>query len=149
MNRISTHWNDDMGVAVCTIIISNGDKVTGYAECSEKDKDMISEKVGCTIAEKRAYIEYLRYIRDKELKPELKALNKFYNVINQSKYYNEQDYSNQMLLRNIKRLEDDLAALKEEIQEEKQSLKNYINEKETFYQNVRKYRGKSKQAENG
>lgn len=140
MNRISTRWNDDMGVAICTIVTSNGDTVTGYAECSEKDKDMISEKVGCTIAEKRAYIEYLRYIRDKELKPELKALNKFYNVINQSKYYNEADYSNQMLLRAINRLETDITALKDELAAAKKELSEYIQDKEIFYQSVRKHR---------
>lgn len=149
MNRISTRYNKDFLSAVCCIELPSGVKIVGTAECHPNDEDMANEKTGCYIAERRAYIKYLGYIRDNEIKPELKALKKFYNVINQSKYYNEQDYSNQMLLRNIKRLEDDLAALKEEIQEERQSLKNYIDEKETFYQNVRKYRGKSKQAENG
>lgn len=140
MNRISTHWIDDMGIAICTITTSNGDKVTGYAECSEQDLDMISEKVGCTIAEKRAYMSYLRYVRDMQLKPELKALKKFYNVINQSKYYNSEDYSNQMLLRTISRLEADLQELKGELAAAKKDLSTYIQDKETFYQTVRKHR---------
>lgn len=140
MNKISTHWDEEHGVARCVITTPGGVKVIGMAECAEQDLDMISEKVGCTIAERRAQIEYLRYIRDREIKPELKALKKFQNVINQSKYYNPADYSNQMLLRAIDRLEGEVESIKDDIFILKTDLNNYLKEKETFYQNVRKHR---------
>ena len=101
---------------------------------------MVSEKTGCTIAERRAYIKYMQYQKENILKPELKALKKFYNVVNQSKYYDEQDYTNQMLIRHIKRLEEDIKSLKQEIETEKTNLRDYISTKDTFYQEVRKRR---------
>ena len=114
--------------------------VIGEAICHPQDVDMVSEKTGCTIAERRAYIKYMQYQKENILKPELKALKKFYNVVNQSKYYDEQDYTNQMLIRHIKRLEEDIASLKQEIETEKINLRDYISTKDTFYQEVRKRR---------
>ncbi len=140
MEKISTRWNKEERVAICTVRLPNGSVVNGFAECHPDDIDMISEKTGCYIAERRAYVEYLRYIRDNEIKPELKALKKFYNVINQSKYYKEEDYSNQMLIRHINRLENELVEIKKEIQDEKKFLHDYITDADKVYNKIRKYR---------
>ncbi len=146
MEKINTLWDEEYKHAYCGIKTPDGNTIVGEAICHPQDVDMVSEKTGCTIAERRAYIKYMQYQKENILKPELKALKKFYNVVNQSKYYNEQDYTNQMLIRHISRLENDIAALKEEIQIEKEELKEFINEKDTFYKAVREAREKRSKA---
>ena len=140
MEKINTLWDEEYKHAYCGIKTPDGNTVVGEAICHPQDVDMVSEKTGCTIAERRAYIKYMQYQKENILKPELKALKKFYNVVNQSKYYNEQDYTNQMLIRHIKRLEEDIESLKQEIKTEKINLRDYISTKDTFYQEVRKHR---------
>lgn len=140
MEKINTLWDEEYRHAYCGIKTPDGNTVVGEAICHPQDVDMVSEKTGCTIAERRAYIKYMQYQKENILKPELKALKKFYNVVNQSKYYDEQDYTNQMLIRHIKRLEEDIKALKQEIETEKINLRDYISTKDTFYQEVRKRR---------
>ena len=140
MEKINTLWDEEYKHAYCGIKTPDGNTVVGEAICHPQDVDMVSEKTGCTIAERRAYIKYMQYQKENILKPELKALKKFYNVVNQSKYYNEQDYTNQMLIRHIKRLEGDIESLKQEIKTEKINLRDYISTKDTFYQEVRKHR---------
>ena len=146
MEKINTLWDEEYRHAYCGIKTPDGNTVVGEAICHPQDVDMVSEKTGCTIAERRAYIKYMQYQKENILKPELKALKKFYNVVNQSKYYDEQDYTNQMLIRHIKRLEEDIKALKQEIETEKINLRDYISTKDTFYQEVRKRRQIDKQA---
>jgi len=140
MEKINTLWDEEYRHAYCGIKTPDGNTVVGEAICHPQDVDMVSEKTGCTIAERRAYIKYMQYQKENILKPELKALKKFYNVVNQSKYYDEQDYTNQMLIRHIKRLEEDIKSLKQEIETEKINLRDYISTKDTFYQEVRKRR---------
>lgn len=148
MDKIQTHWDPNTMVARSTYKLSNGEYLFATAECHPLDVDMVSEKVGCTIAEQRLLIKCLQYTKNRQLQPELNALKKFYNTINQSKYYNENDYSNQMLIRQIKRLEGDIAYIKNSISEAQQSLKQYIEDKDTFYKTVREHRKKNQQAEN-
>ena len=140
MEKINTLWDEEYRHAYCGIKTPDGNTVVGEAICHPQDVDMVSEKTGCTIAERRAYIKYMQYQKENILKPELKALKKFYNVVNQRKYFDEQDYTNQMLIRHIKRLEEDIKALKQEIETEKINLRDYISTKDTFYQEVRKRR---------
>ena len=43
----------------------DGKSFIGYAKCLPEDNDMISERTGCTLAEIKANIKRLRYIRNK------------------------------------------------------------------------------------
>ena len=70
-------WSEDTGVATCIITNKNGQTFYGYATCHPKDQDMKSEKTGCTIALRRAYIKTLCHYRDNECKQTLKTLFKF------------------------------------------------------------------------
>ena len=80
------YWDEELGLSQCVITASDGTAHVGSAKCSPKDQDMKSEKTGAAIAEMRANIAYLRYERDCKIKPELKALKRFWNTINKSKY---------------------------------------------------------------
>ena len=142
------YWDEDLGVSQCVITDSDGVAHVGAAKCSPKDQDMKSEKTGAAIAEMRAKIAYLKHERDNKIKPELKALKKFWNIINKSKYYDANSYPVQMLLRSIQRYENDLIDNKNEINILKENLHTYIEQKGIFYKKVREMRNANKQAEN-
>ncbi len=146
MEAITNYWDPDLGISHYVITTKDGTKIVGTAQCSPKDRDMLNELTGGEIAEMRARIKYYKYIKNKQLRPELKTLKKFLYTINKSKYYNEKDYPNQMLLRAIKRLEDDIEDVESLIIDTEYELKNYLKYKGEFYQKIRAKR--SKQAEN-
>ena len=128
-------WNEDTGMASC--ILTDGENVyTGYAKCHPDDNDMKGEKTGCEIAFKRAKICALRGYRD-ELKLSLKTLNQLYFSMNQSKRFDEKSYENKMLQRQIRRINFDLATVKEIIATEEQNLRTYLSEKDKFYVKTR------------
>ncbi len=137
------YWDENLGLAQCVIIAKDGSVHVGSAVCSPNDQDMKSEKTGCEIAHMRANIAYLRYVRDTEIKPELKSLKKFWNTINKSKYYDAESYPVQMLLRSIQRYENDLDEINDEIQMEKFNLKTFMEQKSIFYEKVRNLRKKA------
>lgn len=142
------YWDEDLGISQYVITDSDRTVHVGAAKCSPKDQDMKSEKTGATIAEMRAKIAYLKYERNNKIKPELKALKKFWNTINKSKYYDANSYPVQMLLRSIQRCENDLIYNKDEVNALKENLHAYIEQKGIFYKKVREMRDINKQAEN-
>lgn len=73
-------FHEDTGIASCMLKINNK-SYYGTAICHSDDRDFMSEKVGFTIAEARARIEYLIDKREEE-KIALAALKQFYYSIN-------------------------------------------------------------------
>lgn len=142
-NEPRFEWDPEEGIATC--ILTDGDNIfLGMAQCSEEDKDMMSEKTGYEIAISRAKIDYLKHIRDNILKPRLAALKQLYFSINQSKQYNEKSYENIMLCRQIHMTDTDLTVIKEDLARTKENLKDYIKQKGEFYKKVREERAKDK-----
>lgn len=130
------------GCASC--ILTDGKKVfCGVAVCHPDDEDMMNEKTGCEIAYRRAKIESFRHYRD-SLKLQLNALNQLYYSMNRSKHFNPKSYENKMLQRQIQMIKSDLATAKEMIAGEQQALKEYIDNKEEFYQAIRRNRKQDK-----
>lgn len=136
--KVIYNYNGDTGIAFCTIY-EYGLEFMGAALCHPDDKDMKSERTGCEIANRRAYIHLLCHERDNIIVPQLKALKQLYYSINRSKNFNKKGYVEKALYRHIRMLEHDLTAIKAEIATERQSLKDYINGKEKFYQRHRAY----------
>ena len=73
MEKVKYDWYEDTSCARCTIYYNN-EEFIGNAFCHPDDEDMCSKLVGQTIAEFRALIEVLKYKRDCETIPALKAL---------------------------------------------------------------------------
>lgn len=136
MKNYSYDFNKETGVSVCILKIDDNIFI-GEAYCHEDDMDMLSEFTGCEIATARANIKYLNHVRDNEIKPSLKALNQYYYSINKSKKFNEKSYEFKMLKRQIKKLENDLITIQQELLEEKRFLKTYIQGKEKIFQTIR------------
>ena len=130
------NWDPEEGVASCIIKYKN-QTFCGVAMCHEEDKDMMSEKTGMEIAYRRATIDYLKYVRDMELKPALKALKQLYYTMKHSTHFNPNSYENSKLQRHIRMYEFDLETINELIVDERKNLKDYINKKDEFYKKTR------------
>lgn len=141
MKSEMAYWDEATGIAKYVITTKDGATIVGTAKCSPEDQDMKSEKTGCSIAEQRAKIAFLRHIRDTELKPELKGLKKYWNTMNRSKYYDADCYPIQRLLRTIAMYEQDIKDINLEILAMKTELQTYLKFKATFYKQIRKLRG--------
>lgn len=130
------NWDPEEGVASCIIKYKN-QTFCGVAMCHEEDKDMMSEKTGMEIAYCRATIDYLKYVRDMELKPALKALKQLYYTMKHSTHFNPESYENSKLQRHIRMYEFDLETINELIVNERKNLKDYIDKKDEFYKKTR------------
>ena len=128
--------DEKLGYARC-LMIYNGQAFEGGAKCHPDDMDMISERTGCCIAEARAYIKALRFKRDHEIQPKLDVLRHLYNNMQTSKYFNSKSYEAKMLRSQIGAIEKELAAVSQDLAEEKKYLKEYIDKKDKFYQRLR------------
>lgn len=138
--KIHFNWDASSGEALCTIQ-EKDNFYYGTAVCASQDKDMMNEKTGCFIAEKRAKINMLKHKKE-ELKIELKALKKYYYSMNTSKYFNETSYPIKRLKDHMLMIEIDIKEIKELISYEKGILNRYIKEKDNFYQQIRNNRKK-------
>ena len=142
MKNVVYEWQPEEGLAICKVYYNNIE-FKGTASCHPDDMDMCSKMTGQTIAELRAEIKKLQHIRDNELRPQLKVLNQLYYAMNRSKEYNKKSYESKMLYRRIQFIKNQLTAVKEEINNRKQELKEYIDQKDEFYKKLRANRNKS------
>ena len=136
MIKVDSTWNKEDGLA-STIIKYNNKEFIGIALCHPDDEDFKSSWTGTAISEFRAYIAYLKHVRDNELRPHLKCLCQLYYSMNRSKKFNPRGYEAKTLYRAIKRTEKDLKAVQQEIENIKNDLKNYIDNKEELFIKIR------------
>lgn len=131
------------GIAEAEYRTPRGTTIKGIARCHPDDKDMQSEKTGLTLADLRAEIAYQRDYRDNVLKPQIIILEHVADSIAHSKSYNEFSHENVVLRRQIRFLKNDLNTTQEIIAGLKKYIKIYIDEKENFYQKVRRNRNET------
>lgn len=132
-------WDEEAKIATC--ILTYGENVfVGTAQCHPEDYDMCNSKTGLKIAHTRATIKYYVHIRDYEIKPALKALNKLYSEMKYSKKFDEASYEAKSLKKHIYRTKVDLATIQELIENTKNNLNTYISDKESFYKRIRSNR---------
>lgn len=129
-------YDEETGSSYC-VIPYDGRTFAGVAYCHPDDVDFKSERVGMSIAEARAQIDILRYIRDCKIKPALKTLRMLYSDISNSKYHNPKSRETKMLQRRIHELEKELATTNNEIADIRKFVKDYIDGKEKLYQRLR------------
>ena len=133
-------WNDELGLATCTLTNNKGQQFYGVAECHDDDLDFKSEKTGCEIALRRAALSALRHQRDGELIPELNILKHLYNNISQSKKFDPKSYEVKMLKRQIYFKEAELADIRDVIHSQMADLYIYLKSKDIFYKQTRAHR---------
>lgn len=128
----------DYNYGLATYIINyKGQQFIGQASCHPEDMDMESDRVGLTIAEARATIKLHRFIRDFEIKPQLKILRHLYSNIKNNKRYNPKNRETKMMYNQIRALEKELVVINNDIADEKKFLKDYIDGKDKLYKRLR------------
>lgn len=132
----SDHYFNENGLSVFNIYYKDK-KFTGQAQCAKEDEDMKSERTGLTIAEAKAAIKLLIFIRDYEIKPQLNILNHLYGNMTTSKYFNSNSYEARMIRSQIRAIEKELATINNDLADERKFLKDYIEGKEKMYQKLR------------
>lgn len=132
-------WSERYGTAACTLFYKDYE-FTGVANCHPDDQDMMSRLTGQIIAEYRATIKYLTFIKDFELRPQLQSLNHVFHCMKNSKYFDKKSYEARMLFRHINLLQKDIDTINEEIAITKQNLKEYIERKNKDHELIRKKR---------
>lgn len=136
-------WVEELGQATCIIEDKQGHIFIGTATCHTDDQDMKSRRTGEEIAYRRARIEQMQHIRE-NVKLELQALNQLYYSMKHSTHFNPKSYENKMLQRQIRGKTFDLDTIKEMLATERENLKNMLQEKDKFYNQVRAHRSKAK-----
>lgn len=129
-------WNEEHGTAIC-IIYYKDTSFCGTADCHPTDKDFQSERTGEHIAYMRAYLDYLKYVRDNEEKPRLNTLNHLYGTMKHSTHFNPDSYEARRLQKEILNAQTDLDTIRDMIDACKTDLQKYINEKDEFYKKLR------------
>ena len=130
-------WHPDSGTAICVLKDNKGRTFVGEAMCHPNDLDMVSERTGCELAFRRAKLEYLRTIRDAELKPALRALKHLYGCMTHSTNFNANSYEARTIRKHIHQITFDLTTIKEEIAYEYQGITDYIKGKDRIYNKIR------------
>lgn len=121
----------------CCIIRYKGFEFVGEAQCHPDDMDFESERTGLCIAEARATIKLMKFKRDYEIKPALRAIQHLHTNMQTSTQYNKKSYEAKMVYSQLKTLQKELDAINSDINEEKKYLKEYIDKKDTFHNRLR------------
>lgn len=100
--------------------------------CHPDDWDSMNWRTGLTIAEARANIKVLKFKRNTEVKPALKALKDLWNCSN----IKSRD-KNTALKTRIKELEETLTVVNNDIAGEEQFIKDYLKEKDEFSRKIK------------
>lgn len=106
------NWEEDLGYAQCYIYYKN-QVFEGDALCHKDDIEHKSRTVGESLAQFRATRDYLAWVRDNEVLPQLKALNQLYYSMKHSTQFNPKSYEAKMLFRQIRQKEEDIKSIKQ------------------------------------
>ena len=136
MNNIQYYYDNINGVASCTIKYKNL-LFTGTSKCHPDDEDFMSEHTGCFIAEVRANIKVLKFRRDNEIIPALRAFEHVQANMDTSTKYSPKSYEAKMIHRQIKTLKKQVEEFNAALVDEENYLKKYISEKDKLYQRIR------------
>lgn len=132
-------WDEETKTSTVIVYDHFNNAYTGTAICHPDDYDMVTQRTGMAIAEKRACLKLfqneLRYI-----KSELRALEQLYYSMSKSKHFNAESYENKMLQRQIFQKKEDIETYKGLIATMRTEIYLYIMEKDSMYKTIRNLR---------
>lgn len=137
--RKEFEWNANTGIATCIITYNNVNFI-GQAHCHPDDADFQSELTGSFIAELRANIKCLKFMKNHEIRSQLVALNHTLGCIKMSQKYDPNCHAVKTLQRQIYLTTEELTTIKQQIATLEQELNTYIANKEKFYKSIRRAR---------
>ena len=136
--NVTYMYNSD-GYTRCDITYKNR-VFTGHAYCLAADKDFQSEKTGCFIAERKAFIKKLKFMKS-ELVAALSPLTNFEKTLQICKKYNPNSFEAKKLRKEIYIKRKEIQEIETAIKEEQDYLTYYIQNKDKFYKRQRARRG--------
>ena len=143
--RANFTYSEETGVTTCILTDTKNNTYIGKAHCHPDDIDMKNEMTGSEIAYRRAYIQFLKHIRDTEIVPKLAILKHMSSCMEQAANFNPKDNNIRLMQRAIENYSAGAAAIRECIRDERDNLHEYMIEKGKLY---RKIRANRKQAKN-
>jgi hypothetical protein len=126
---------------ICSVFY-NGREFTAETTCLPQDLDMKSDKVGQEISLQKAQIKCYKFIKNCELKPQLKILKQLYEATRYGKDFNEHSLEARKLRKYIKMVEEDIEVIETLISLSQENLSDYISAKDEFYNKIRLNRRK-------
>lgn len=121
---MKTEFKHIENITICTITNDNGLVFYGEARCAPEDEDKYSDIIGEEIAEKRAEIQSLRFVRE-VIRDEIKNETHLINCMKQNKNFSSKHNEFRLLARNLRANEAALEEIHDLIRMNKRILKRY------------------------
>jgi tetratricopeptide (TPR) repeat protein len=102
-------YNETTATSTCFLEFE-GQIFIGTAQAHPDDMDMASKLVGQDIAYRRAMIKYLSFVRDWQIKTELRALKQLYYLLKRFPEDSRLHYNTGLVLENLKKFDSAIIA---------------------------------------
>ena len=130
-------YDEETGVTTCTLQDTKRNTYIGEARCHPDDVDMKNKMTGSEIAYRRAYIKYLKHVRDTEFVPQLSVLKHMYSCMEQAADFNPKDNNIRLMKRAIDNYSAAVDMVREAIRDERNDLHTYMTDKAKLYKLIR------------
>ena len=128
---------DDIGVTTCALKDVKNNIFIGEAHCHPDDMDMMNRLTGSEIAYRRAYIKFLKHMRDTEFVPQLSILKHMYSCMEQAADFNPKDNNIRLMKRSIDNYSAAVDMIRAAIRDERNDLHTYMTDKAKLYKLIR------------
>ena len=130
-------YDEETGVTTCTLQDTKRNTYIGEARCHPDDVDMKNKMTGSEIAYRRAYIKYLKHMRDTEFVPQLSILKHMYSCMEQAADFNPKDNNIRLMKRAIDNYSAAVDMIRAAIRDERNDLHTYMTDKAKLYKLIR------------
>ena len=130
-------YDEETGVTTCTLQDTKRNTYVGEARCHPDDVDMKNKMTGSEIAYRRAYIKYLKHMRDTEFVPQLSVLKHMYSCMEQAADFNPKDNNIRLMKRAIDNYSAAVDMIRAAIRDERNDLHTYMTDKAKLYKLIR------------
>ena len=130
-------YDEETGVTTCTLQDTKRNTYIGEARCHPDDVDMKNKMTGSEIAYRRAYIKYLKHMRDTEFVPQLSVLKHMYSCMEQAADFNPKDNNIRLMKRAIDNYSAAVDMIRAAIRDERNDLHTYMTDKAKLYKLIR------------
>ena len=144
--RVSTepYFEKKDHIYYCGIQDEKGNTFVGRARCHPDDQEFESEKIGYTIASRRALIRAIKHHIKNELGPKFKAFKNLYTSMQTSSHFNYKSYEAKRIYKEMMNIEMEIKVFQEMILAIETELKDYISSKDIFHKKIKNLRNQVK-----
>lgn len=133
-------YDEENGITTCTLQDTKHNTYIGEARCHPDDVDMKNKMTGSEIAYRRAYIKFLKHMRDTEFVPQLSILKHMYSCMEQAADFNPKDNNIRLMKRAIDNYSAAVDMIRSAIRDERNDLHTYMTDKAKLYKLIRERR---------